>query len=759
MPPTCLYRTIRLFLLLLFVLCAIFFLELQYLNALATRRLKVASSFLSLHASIAGLSRWAMITTYPPQQCGVAKFAWFQVQAARTLGISIEVYVLRRRTEMTVPDYGNEVVGVVCVDCEKGLHQLVTKLNSLKYDAVFLQHEFAMYPKAMELSQALSRLASPLYSIIHSPFRFPSPFEARVMNELFHLSAALLVMSEASVRHLLFGYGFDRNQILFFPHGAETIPVHLCTPKSFAERKSRAYPPALQDKQIILMIGLFHRSKGIIHMIRALKHIVDHVPHVIMVFLGSVNSGESNNFLSGIKTEVARNHLEDHVLFLSSFVDEDHLTDAIIGADLVVTPYEDYTPVSGVLTFSLSVGSLVLSTPYNYVMELAKYFPDALEIACFSSPSSLAAGAISLLSDEFRKERACQAAARNPELSWNQTTNTFLRAVLGHLKTQFQPGHQKDTSIRTALIGDANIIGFDREPLRLFCERPPCIYSLLTDYDVSLNIQSQYEASGCRIQGFGLVLGLDTVNIAVGKEGMSIQVNFKAFPPGRHILSFGANVSWSASEATISYDDYFFKFALPPLRHIIRISNAERTPHGYLGQTSRGFKPIILPSGEVCTTLPSVCQGCVISKIEGCQAFGVSHLTAVDSKISYFRNPVQHLIARHLPSLSVSAFVHWVGPVFDHSGFATANRENCLWLHLHPRIRLRIMANQEFGYSNLKFDTTLETARFSPLREIIQTEKPICEMGGIEVRMQWPVDFARSSCTFLVLYQPFEFGV
>ena len=63
--------------------------------------------------------------------------------------------------------------------------------------------------------------------------------------------------------------------------------------------------------------------------------------------------------------------LEDHVIFLNQFIDDQGLFKYLYACDIYITPYLNEAQItSGTLSYAVGVGAAVLSTPYWHAAEL-----------------------------------------------------------------------------------------------------------------------------------------------------------------------------------------------------------------------------------------------------------------------------------------------------------------------------------------------------------------------------------------------------
>src|SRR5690606_14746817 len=133
--------------------------------------------------------------------------------------------------------------------------------------------------------------------------------------------------------------------------------------------------PALQNKCKLLTFGLLSRNKGLETVIRALPEIVKHHPDVRYVILGNTHPGilkaEGEAYRDHLKSLAAELKVEDHLVFIKQFVEEEELINYLTAADIYITPYFNEAQItSGTLSYAVGAGAAVVSTPYWHAQEL-----------------------------------------------------------------------------------------------------------------------------------------------------------------------------------------------------------------------------------------------------------------------------------------------------------------------------------------------------------------------------------------------------
>jgi glycosyltransferase involved in cell wall biosynthesis len=101
----------------------------------------------------------------------------------------------------------------------------------------------------------------------------------------------------------------------------------------------------------------------------------------------------------------------DHVRFVNRFVTQAELGRWLQAADVFVTPYPNLEQiVSGTLSYAVGAGKAIVSTPYEYAVELLAEGRGTLVPP--SAPSALAAALVELLADPLRREEVGARAHR-----------------------------------------------------------------------------------------------------------------------------------------------------------------------------------------------------------------------------------------------------------------------------------------------------------------------------------------------------------
>ena len=308
------------------------------------------------------IARTAFVSTYPPQQCGIATFtqdlssnigdreivALHAVQ--HPLPNSLEVHHRIRRDERD--DY---------VRTARGLGGCVK--------AVSIQHEFGIWggPDGRYVLDFVEALDVPAVTTLHTVLAAPTPEQRAVLAELIGRSQRVVVMSRSAAALLATAYGIDGGKLDIIPHGVPDLP--LIDPASVK--------PGLgvDGREVILSFGLLGPGKGLELAIDALPAVVAEHPAVCYVIVGATHPDlvrvEGEAYRSRLVAQIHALGMDDHVRFVDRFVGRVELTRWLEAADVFVTPYPKLDQiVSGTLSYAMAAGRAIVSTPYTYATEL-----------------------------------------------------------------------------------------------------------------------------------------------------------------------------------------------------------------------------------------------------------------------------------------------------------------------------------------------------------------------------------------------------
>ncbi|RIJ47158.1 glycosyltransferase [Maribellus luteus] len=312
------------------------------------------------------------IATYPPRECGIGTFTnnlfKSMLRQNEQHEQTNEGFVVALNDNELTYKYPEEVKVTIRQDHQEDYLKAVKYINLSGADVCILQHEFGIFggQSGVYILPLLHRLEIPLIVTLHTILKTPSYNEKAVLKEICKMACKIVVMSHKAIEFLTTIYDVPKEKIALIEHGVPDI--HFSPEKSKKEFK-------LEKKKVLLTFGFIGRSKGIETVIKALPEVVKKYPEVIYIVLGKTHpnvlrhSGEEYRIF--LLRLVKNLHLENHVVFLNEFIDEQDLFKYLYACDIYITPYLNEAQItSGTLSYAVGVGAAVLSTPYWHAAEL-----------------------------------------------------------------------------------------------------------------------------------------------------------------------------------------------------------------------------------------------------------------------------------------------------------------------------------------------------------------------------------------------------
>ncbi|MFN5464760.1 MAG: glycosyltransferase family 4 protein, partial [Cyanobacteriota bacterium] len=252
-------------------------------------------------------------------------------------------------------------------------------------------------PAGSHLLNLMRRLRLPVVTTLHTVLEDPSSEQRRVMEELLHQSDALVVMTQRGQGILHNTYQVAREKIHVIPHGIPDQP--FVDPNFYKDQFGVAGRP------MMLTFGLLSPGKGIEYGIEALPEILAHHPDLVYVILGATHPNlvraEGETYRLSLERLAQSLGVENNVIFVNRYVDDQQLIEYIGAADIYLTPYLNPAQItSGTLAYCYGAGKAVVSTPYWHAEELLAGERGVL--VPFRDGSAIAAAVTGLLSEPTR---------------------------------------------------------------------------------------------------------------------------------------------------------------------------------------------------------------------------------------------------------------------------------------------------------------------------------------------------------------------
>jgi glycosyltransferase involved in cell wall biosynthesis len=342
------------------------------------------------------MTRFGLLSTYPPTRCGLATFTAGLATAISDDGTNECVVV--RVDDLVAAGPSVDTAGVrVVADLRPGdvasRAIAVEVLNDT--DVVVVQHEYGIYggPDGDEVLDLLAQITAPTIVVMHTVLASPTAHQREVTQEIGALAGAVVAMTRTAATLLVDEYDVPEAKVSLIPHGVDARPA---TPRT----RTSLNP-------VVLTWGLIGPGKGIEWGIRAMALLGDLEPAPIYRVLGQTHPkvviDQGERYRDSLKALVNELGLAGRVEIDGRYRESAELAAEVAAADVVLLPYDSRDQAtSGVLVEAVAAGKLVIATRFPHSIELLS--DGAGLLVAHQHPQQIAKAVVAALEDRARLE-------------------------------------------------------------------------------------------------------------------------------------------------------------------------------------------------------------------------------------------------------------------------------------------------------------------------------------------------------------------
>ncbi len=373
----------------------------------------------------------AYVSTYLPQQCGIATYTNYVIRAIQKVSPLVDVKVVAEKGASPVKREKFEVVP--CWDRNENYVEPIIS-NIKDADIVHIQHEYGIYSLDDRLPTLLKRLKAErkrTIITIHSikPLQFS---HGGVMTEAENCVKRLAELADEVIVHL------DPQKAILERLRIPLEKIHVIThgtALSDADKKdSRLRLQLPEEGKIITVFGFISPFKGLDLSLEVLKEIREEVEDAYLFIAGGLPptaSEKDRKYVQLLKETIKKNKLTDNVLFSNNFIPNEKIPYVFGASDVVLYPhYHEDRSASG--SVHLAIGAKKPVIAYRVPkFEVVKNISDEL-LFLPGDVSGVARTAIRLFKDKEFAHYILEGTEHYRRMtSWPVTVRKHLRLYLG----------------------------------------------------------------------------------------------------------------------------------------------------------------------------------------------------------------------------------------------------------------------------------------------------------------------------------------
>ncbi|MGI6485989.1 MAG: glycosyltransferase family 4 protein [Tepidanaerobacteraceae bacterium] len=366
-----------------------------------------------------------ILSTYPPRECGIASFSK-DLKDNLTLWEQ-QVSIIAINDGNTTYEYPREVIFEITEDRADDYQIAAEFINNADVDVVFIEHEYGIFggDDGSYVLNFASNLDKPFILNTHTVLSNPEVNQKSILSKLGQKSIAVICMTNRSAELMNKIYKVPLDKIYVIPHGVPVFKV------SQRDALKEAYDIA--QRPLVTTFGFIGPGKGIELGIKAISHLQEKYPDIVYLV-----AGETHPKLKLKIGEVYRDSLIDlieslglgnNIKFINRYISLEELGEILYMTDVYLTPYPNRNQaVSGTLSYAIGCGRAIVSTPYDYSLEVLADGKGL--ISSEAEPSELAMLIDKVLSEpKLKAGLEAKAAKLGKTMVWPNVGKSYVETV------------------------------------------------------------------------------------------------------------------------------------------------------------------------------------------------------------------------------------------------------------------------------------------------------------------------------------------
>jgi glycosyltransferase involved in cell wall biosynthesis len=366
------------------------------------------------------------VSTYLPQQCGIATYTDYLIQGLLKTTQDVDVRIV---CETGASEFRRErVEAIPCWHRDEDYVEPILS-HTRELDAVHIQHEYGIYRFDERLPTLLRRLKGITKRIITihcvRPRQFSDVPEIEDFTREIAYESDQVIVHLQSAKDILARLGVPQGKMDVVPHGTELSDV-----KKSVARDRLGLP---QTSRIFLMFGFVKPHKCAHVALEAVKQLSKEMKDVCLFLAGGLAptaSEKDREYVAHLKSKIAELAMSEKVIFPERFFPNEDVPYILGAADVILFPYyEEDRSSSGSLHLSIGAKRPVIASRIPKFADLGEVCDELLVLPYNSS--AIAEVTLRLFKDaEFERHVMEGIEAYGRRTSWLSTAARHLEVYM-----------------------------------------------------------------------------------------------------------------------------------------------------------------------------------------------------------------------------------------------------------------------------------------------------------------------------------------